>query len=412
MRPLTLTVSVAENCPASVTNTATVSGGGETEHLQRHGHRHQQRRGGRPGHYRHHALAFRRHGRGRADHACGQLQRGHDRQRRQRGGHRRELSARDRGARRALFRLRSACRSLSVSYSGTTATLTFSALTQNIYRLTVLDTIDNTAGVALDGNGTSPSNWVTRFRRSAQPCRAGQRDHGHRGNNALCRRGGRLQRRRHADLAVANSASNTVSILLGKGSGGFSPPRRSSPPAFPTIPTPWRWAISTPTASSTSPWPATRADLATARSRSSWATAARHQHLLVHRLQQRNARRPRALRTGRRQFRHRQSGPGGGKLRQQHQPDGIQILLNNGSGVFTALTQYTTGINDPDAVAVADFNGDGHLDVAVANNTAATTLRSCWATAAAVPASPPPPRTVPASPTPPSLAVADLNGDG
>ena len=39
--------------------------------------------------------------------------------------------------------------------------------------------------------------------------------------------------------------------------------------------------------------------------------------------------------------------------------DGIQILLNNGSGVFTALTQYTSGMNEPDALAVGNFNGDG-----------------------------------------------------
>ena len=48
--------------------------------------------------------------------------------------------------------------------------------------------------------------------------------------------------------------------------------------------------------------------------------------------------------------------------------DGIQILLNNGSGVFTALTQYTSGMNEPDALAVGYFNGSGKpLDVAVAN---------------------------------------------
>jgi len=35
--------------------------------------------------------------------------------------------------------------------------------------------------------------------------------------------GRRLQRRRKPDLAIANSTSNTISVLLGKGDGTFSP---------------------------------------------------------------------------------------------------------------------------------------------------------------------------------------------
>ena len=49
--------------------------------------------------------------------------------------------------------------------------------------------------------------------------------------------------------------------------------------------------------------------------------------------------------------------------------DGVQILWNNGSGTFTALTEYTsTNIDEPDALAVGYFNGASEpLDVAVAS---------------------------------------------
>ena len=44
----------------------------------------------------------------------------------------------------------------------------------------------------------------------------------------------------------------------------------------------------------------------------------------------------------------------------------VGILLGNGDGTFQAATTYTAGTN-PYWVAVADFNGDGHPDLAVAN---------------------------------------------
>jgi hypothetical protein len=44
----------------------------------------------------------------------------------------------------------------------------------------------------------------------------------------------------------------------------------------------------------------------------------------------------------------------------------VSILLGNGDGTFQAHTDYATGI-EPQSVAVADFNGDGKLDLVTAN---------------------------------------------
>jgi hypothetical protein len=43
----------------------------------------------------------------------------------------------------------------------------------------------------------------------------------------------------------------------------------------------------------------------------------------------------------------------------------VTVLLNNGSGTFTA-TSYTAGVQ-PHSIAIADFTGDGDLDIAVTN---------------------------------------------
>lgn len=49
----------------------------------------------------------------------------------------------------------------------------------------------------------------------------------------------------------------------------------------------------------------------------------------------------------------------------------VSILLSNGNGTFQTHVDYATG-TAPAAVAVGDFNGDGFLDIAVANYTANT----------------------------------------
>jgi len=44
----------------------------------------------------------------------------------------------------------------------------------------------------------------------------------------------------------------------------------------------------------------------------------------------------------------------------------VQILLGNGDGTFQAPTRYAVG-HEPAGIVLADFNGDGHTDIAVTN---------------------------------------------
>jgi len=86
----------------------------------------------------------------------------------------------------------------------------------------------------------------------------------------------------------------------------------------------------------------------------------------------------------------------------------ISILLGNGNGTFTAAASPATG-SGPSSVAVGDLNGDGKLDLAVANfgSNAVTILLGDGTgnfTATATPAA--------TGGTPASVAVADFNGDG
>jgi len=88
--------------------------------------------------------------------------------------------------------------------------------------------------------------------------------------------------------------------------------------------------------------------------------------------------------------------------------DGVSVLLNNGTGAFpTTPTRFDVGAQ-PVAVAVGDFNGDGHADVATANETdsTATTLLGDGAGAFAGR------QDYPVNADPVGVVAADFNGDG
>ncbi|HXS78019.1 MAG TPA: FG-GAP-like repeat-containing protein [Terracidiphilus sp.] len=85
----------------------------------------------------------------------------------------------------------------------------------------------------------------------------------------------------------------------------------------------------------------------------------------------------------------------------------VSLLLGNGDGTFQAQDVYATG-SAPTGLAVADMNGDGVIDIMVANsvdNTLGLLLGNGDGTFAAQ-------TTIPLSSTPAEIAVADVNGDG
>jgi hypothetical protein len=86
----------------------------------------------------------------------------------------------------------------------------------------------------------------------------------------------------------------------------------------------------------------------------------------------------------------------------------LDILPGNGDSTFQAAQGYATG-RSPTSVAVADFNGDGSPDLAVANGTDPGTVTILLGNGDGTLR---PPQSYAASPSALSVAVADFNGDG
>ena len=85
----------------------------------------------------------------------------------------------------------------------------------------------------------------------------------------------------------------------------------------------------------------------------------------------------------------------------------VSVLLGNGDGTFGAAQSFTVG-SQPTAIAVADFNGDGKPDLAVANmgdDSVSILIGRGDGTFL-------PPQRVTAIHSPVSLVAADFNGDG
>jgi hypothetical protein len=86
----------------------------------------------------------------------------------------------------------------------------------------------------------------------------------------------------------------------------------------------------------------------------------------------------------------------------------VQILLGNGDGTFSIGSSYSTGGSDPQNIVSGDFNHDGIVDLATCNNTGniAVMLGNGDGTFA--------PAVTYSTPgyNPNSITVADINGDG
>lgn len=89
----------------------------------------------------------------------------------------------------------------------------------------------------------------------------------------------------------------------------------------------------------------------------------------------------------------------------------LTVMLGNGDGTFTQATGSPIAVgNGPDAVAVGDFNGDGKLDLAVANfadNTVTILLGNGDGTFTAASGSP-----IPVGSAPDAIVLGDFLGNG
>ncbi len=93
--------------------------------------------------------------------------------------------------------------------------------------------------------------------------------------------------------------------------------------------------------------------------------------------------------------------------------DGISgfIRLNNGNGTFQPAQSYVSGPN-PEELAVADFNGDGKIDLVTVNAGSASSLTVCLGNGNGTFQGPLSFATSPGDGKAGGMALADFNGDG
>jgi hypothetical protein len=97
----------------------------------------------------------------------------------------------------------------------------------------------------------------------------------------------------------------------------------------------------------------------------------------------------------------------GDELNGGSNPGGVYVLVGNGDGTFQPAVQYAVG-SGPVAIVAGDFTGDSRLDLAVANNgdgTVSVLMGNGDGTFA-------PQVTYPVGPTPGAIVAGDFNGDG
>ena len=61
----------------------------------------------------------------------------------------------------------------------------------------------------------------------------------------------------------------------------------------------------------------------------------------------------------------------------------VSVLLGNGDGTFQPAGHLTRSGRGSDAIVAGDFTGDGRLDLAVVNARRRHGVGACWATATA-----------------------------
>jgi uncharacterized protein (TIGR03437 family) len=208
---------------------------------------------------------------------------------------------------------------------------------------------------------------------------------------------GDFNRDGHPDLAIANTTDKTVTVLLGDGTGNFTPAAGSP---YPTGKSPL--TVSTADLNRDG-FP----DLVTANSGDKTLTillgngtggfAPAPASPLSLGLA------PQAAALG--DF----NGDGIPDVATVAFPAGITVLFGDGFGGFSGAKAFTAG-SFPVALAIADLNADGKLDIAAANsgsNNLTVLLGNGAGGFAAAPGSP-----FAVGGTPQSVAIADLNGDG